>query len=105
MIDLYLRAESEAALIAALPMFREDGHWITASHAHALDVIGTFYTPVELDADGKIVGGGEALPGYHANLRLIDEGLADQIPAEIIVTPETPMRVWADQLGGGNADA
>lgn len=104
MTDLYLRADSAAALVAALALFRsEDGNgsavWRTASHSHALDVIGTLYEPFQVNSKGEVIGGGQAKPGYHANLRLFGagEGIKKDIPASIILdpAPETPERIWA----------
>lgn len=102
MIDMYLRADDEAALIKALPMFRatdENGAeiWRTASHRHALDVIGTIHAPVVVDSKGEIVSGGDPIPGYHANLRLFGEGekFEADVPEDLIVKPAHPRRAWA----------
>lgn len=92
MIDLYLRAADEAALIAALPMLRQNGEWVTASHKHALAVRGTIYTrPVSIEEIPI------AKEGYHADLRLFGEGEAwyHVIPQEMIVYPKTPDFKWA----------
>lgn len=32
-----------------------------------LDIIGSMYTPVAIDASGEYISGGEPLPGFHVN--------------------------------------
>ena len=86
-IDLYLRADTEDDLIAAIPWARgedESGEpvWRTGGDGWALDIIG----PVTGD------------DRCHANLRVrmgLDE-LVASIPSGIILDPPpaTPMRVW-----------
>lgn len=93
MIDLYLRAESEATLAAALPMFRAkiyvtpkvrgqstegDPIWVTSSPYHALDVgfvvvttPAVFGEPKE-DGTRDVVTEAVLEPGFHANLRLVE---------------------------------
>jgi len=99
MIDLFLRADSEAALVEALPMFLQDGKWITDTHAYSLDIIGALYEPAVVESDGTVSRDAVLLPGFHANLRLNDgpdrDMLAAMVPDEIKVTPAQPMRVWA----------
>lgn len=97
MISVCLKADDEAALIEALRAFRDGDNWITASHYHALDVIGTLYTPGSVEGEGRAIVPTDPKPGYHANLRLFGEGetLLPSIRAEIIVCPSSPERVWA----------
>jgi hypothetical protein len=80
MSDLYLRAESESALYAALGaagvVVETEGGQMTAP-GYALDVIG----PIE----GAI--------GFHANLR--GEISAEQSALlPVIAAPNNPVRVW-----------
>ncbi len=83
MIDLYLRAASEAEARAALPQFidAETGEWIAASHGFAMACIG--------EIDG--------VAGWHINLRLLDAALLDAVQASglVIAPPATPAMVWA----------
>jgi hypothetical protein len=86
MIDLRLRFPDEASAIAALPALRGtdengSGVWLTASHTHALDIIG----PVGADSR------------WHANLRLLpgaDPAIATAAEPFAVV-PADPVRVWA----------
>lgn len=78
MTDLYLRAESEDDLAAALPMLRgtaEDGSevWITGSAHHALDSgIPIVVTPAVQGEDGEVEEPAILDEHFHANLRLLD---------------------------------
>ncbi|MCO5129835.1 MAG: hypothetical protein M9932_04630 [Xanthobacteraceae bacterium] len=98
MISLYLRAPDHDALIEALPFlaFDDDGA-VGDTDRYAMDLIG----PV-IVSDAVIGGDGETVvtpavmdDRYHANLRLLDESLAAQVPDRLIVTPARPMREWA----------
>lgn len=83
---------------ASLPwLVNADGDWIVASHQWALDPIGTIIAaPAVLDANFNTVTEATFVLGWHANLRLLDEGLAEIVPAEVqIPAPATPCRVWA----------
>ena len=77
----FLKFPDEATALNALDTagFIADGQIITASHAHALDVV------------GEIVRGDEILPGWHVNF--IGE-LPDRLK-QYIVTPNHPVRVFA----------
>lgn len=102
--DYYLRAESEAGMLAALraaglACLDEGGQErpMLASHVHALDVIGTIHRPGEYDSEGDELSPPVAKPGWHANLRWLGEG---EPPATLLAIaldpePETPERVWA----------
>jgi hypothetical protein len=79
-MDIFLRAESESALYAALGdagvVVETEGGQMTAP-GYALDVIG----PIE----GAI--------GFHANLRgELSEAQIAMLP--VIATPNNPVRVW-----------
>lgn len=78
MMDLYLRAPDEAALIEALPMLRgedENGDpgWQIAGTHHALDVGFTVIRePGIYSANGREEQPPVIAEGFHANLRLLD---------------------------------
>lgn len=78
MIDLYLRATNEATLAAALPWLRGVGEddepiWLEASEGHALiPGVVIVKTPAVVDTAGEIVTPAKLVPGYFANLRLLD---------------------------------
>ncbi|MGE5515076.1 MAG: hypothetical protein ACM31D_04570 [Bacteroidota bacterium] len=116
MIDLYLKAQSEAAMKAALPwMVNSDGEWITANHQWAFDPVGLIVqTHATLDAAGNVVANAVFHPGWHANLRLLDEASArlhegkdyclgarevnaDGSPGPVLFgdPPSNPARVWS----------
>jgi hypothetical protein len=70
-----------------------DGDWnfITASHTHALDVIGTISRGGEWDEDGNVITPPEVLEGWHVNYR-------GEVPDEWLqyaVEPANPVRVSA----------
>lgn len=74
----YLRFPDEATAIAALDaanLLTEDGDPITASHSHALDVIGEIPEMI----------------GWHINY--VGDLFSDW--QDFIVTPEQPVRVFA----------
>lgn len=98
MIDICLRAETEAGLAEALPWLRDGDAWLTSGPSWALDLIGPIETvpPVYQIIDGEMV---EVEPArcderFHANLRCMPE-MAQRVPPEIIVTPTSPSRVFA----------
>lgn len=100
MIDLMLRADDEATLAAALPMLRDGGVWVTASHHHALDLIGPVeIAPATLDEAGGIVTPATLDERFHLNLRLRDDcpdcEAIQATAAPFVVTPGDPARVWA----------
>jgi len=71
----FLRFPDEATAITVLADYRtEDDTWITASHGHALDVI----------------GGIEACDGWHVNFA----GELSEDCEQYLVTPEQPVRVF-----------
>lgn len=80
MITIYLKAPTEQDLIEALPSFRENDEWVSCSHQHYLDVIGTLY-----DDNGTLK------EGFHANLKCTQE-IADSISNEVKIEPENPQR-------------
>jgi hypothetical protein len=84
------KATGMAALEAA-GLLTEDGDPITASHTHALDVIGTISIGGEYDDEGEVITPPTLLDGWHINY--IGE-LPDGWDA-YVVSPEQPVRVWA----------
>lgn len=97
----YFRFQNEAQAMALLSAFRitDDGQgnpaWATASHDHALDVIGTLYKATGkmlTDEDGNQYPEMAAEQGFHVNL------LAKSLPPGLqahLIHPVTPSRVWA----------
>lgn len=100
-VDLYLRADTESDLVAALSWARvedEDGpRWSGGGDGYALHIIGPLVTtPGEYDDDGAETSPPVIDPRFHANLRCSAE-VAATVPAEVIVTPEpsAPRVTWA----------
>jgi len=87
----------------ALPAFRgvnEEGEavWVDATHDYSLDVIGGMMNDdAVLDDDGMIVvTEATPMPGYHANIRLMNDDFLSNIPESITIpTPANPLRRWA----------
>lgn len=99
--DHYLRADTEAALYAALEaagvvVQSEDGYRVTDPCAYALDVIGTIYRPTGevIEQDGMEIPVMEPVPGYHANLRASIEFDPAPLADIIIPPPHNPVRAW-----------
>ena len=90
----FFRFPDEATGIAALDaagLVNEDGGYITASHAHALDVIGPISRGGEWDEEGNVITPPELLPGWHVNYR----GEVPDAWLPYVVEPVNPVRVWA----------
>lgn len=90
----FIRFPNEATGTAALAdagLLTEDGTPITASHAHALDVLGTITRGGEWADDGTVITAPTLLPGWHVNYM-------GELPAgweQYLVQPQQPVRVWA----------
>ena len=83
-------ATGTAALEAA-GLLNEDGSFITASHTHALDVIGVITRGGEWDDEGNVITPPEVLDGWHVNyVGNLPDGWE-----EFAVYPANPVRVWA----------
>jgi hypothetical protein len=99
MTTTYLRFPDESTGMAALDAAgltttNEDGDTVvlTASHTHALDVIGPIYKGGTFDSKtGKVITPPVLLDGWHVNF-------VGELPdgwEEYLVTPQHPVRVWA----------
>lgn len=91
----YFRFPDEATGMAALGaagLLTDDGEFITASHSHALDVIGPISIGGTYDPEtGDVITPPTLLPGWHCNyIGELPDGW-DQY----VVTPAQPVRVWA----------
>jgi hypothetical protein len=115
--DYYLRGDTEADLIAALPMLRfhndavtdKDGNvveaeqdgWETSGQHHAIDVMGAcILSPAVMSEDGEtVVTPAEIDERFHVNLRLRsnhpDHAEIVEAIAPFVVTPGHPRQVWA----------
>ena len=91
----YLRFPDEKTGMAALDaagLLTEDGEPITASHSHALDVIGPIYRGGTYDPDsGEVITPPTLLQGWHVNY----SGELPEGWEEFVVQPQDPVRVWA----------
>ena len=79
------------AALDAAGLVNEDGGYITASHNHALDIVGTISRGGEWDEDGNVITPPEVLEGWHVNYR-------GEVPdgwLQYAVEPQNPIRVWA----------
>jgi hypothetical protein len=87
----YLRFLDEATAKTVLADYlAEDDTWITASHSHALDVIGTITRGGEWDDEGNVIAEPTVLDGWHVNyVGNLPDGWDDYI-----VTPDQPVRVF-----------
>ena len=91
----YLRFPDEKTGMAALDaagLLDADGNPLTASHTHALDVVGPIYRGGTYDPEtGEVITPPTLLQGWHINYigELPDEW------EQYLVTPEQPVRVWA----------
>ena len=90
----YIRFPSQTIGIAALEaagLLTEDGFPITASHTHALDVIGTIIRGGEWDPEtGEVITPPTVLDGWHVNYR-------GELPEGwdiYLVNPKHPSRVF-----------
>ena len=99
MIDLYLMTATEAEMLAALTaagVIDEDGFLAAGV---SVDHIGPFsrvtgYSEVK-DEAGELIPITVYYPGWHTNLRLMEDIDTSALLGYIIDTPATPHRVWA----------
>lgn len=93
-IGPFFRFPDEATGMAALEaagLLTEDGEFITASHNHALDVIGEIQRGGEWDDEGNVVVPPTTLDGWHINY----QGEVPDGWDVYAVQPQQPVRVWA----------
>ncbi|GAB0645596.1 hypothetical protein [Leclercia adecarboxylata] len=94
MKDLYLRFADAAEMRTQL---------IQAGFEVDEDQGGLYHPDISLDVVGVIttsIGDAESVeyvtePGYHVNLRVINDGLDLSKLDDFVVSPKTPARVWA----------
>ena len=101
MTDYFLKFPDEATSFTVAENLgivteTEDGpRLVRFTNRYAIDVIGIIVLPDQLDLDGNVVAAGETLPGWHVNLRIVDDS---PLPAELqpyTITVANPYRVWA----------
>jgi len=100
MRDLYLRfndADQMRTLLIAAGFVDDEGQGGLYHPDISLDVIGVITVPAEVINPGEQ---NEILkyttePGYHVNLRVMDDSLDLSGLNDFVVTPKTPARVWA----------
>ena len=98
-IDLFLRADDEAAMTAALlnaGFLQEETSGVLYHSEASLLMIGAID---RCTGNTTTVAGVEArewrvVPGYHANVRTTQYALATALAA-LCITPATPSHVWA----------
>ena len=94
-MTVFLKFPDEAtAQVVLAEYLSEDGYWITDSHTHTLDVIGTICRPTGstlTDQNGMEYPEMAAIAGYHVNFL----GDLPAIPSAYIINPITPSRVFA----------
>jgi hypothetical protein len=80
------------ALAEAEGLITEDGELITASHAFAIDEIGTITKGGEYDPEtGEVITPPIPRSGWHVNYA----GEPPEAWGQYLVTPQHPARVWA----------
>ena len=90
----FFRFPDAAIGMAALDdadLLDDDLNPITASHNHALDVVGIITRGGEWDEEGNVITEPTVLDGWHVNYR-------GEVPDEWLqyaVEPASPARVWA----------
>ena len=103
MVPTFFRFPDEAAGMAAIDtagLLTEDGDFITASHTHALDVIGLIYRGGEWNPEtGEVITPPTLLDGWHVNY----QGELPDGWEEFAVFPQHPARVWASAGASANS--
>ncbi|WP_312347396.1 hypothetical protein [Leclercia sp.] len=100
MRDLYLRfndADQMHTQLIAVGFVDDEGQGGLYHPDISLDVVGVITVPGEVINQGQV---DEVIkyvnePGYHANLRVMNDGLDLSTLEDFIVTPKTPTRMWA----------
>ena len=90
----YIRFPDEATALAALAaaeLLNEDGELISASHSHALDLIGPLWIGGRWDEQGEQIEAPVLLDGWHVNyVGALPDGWE-----QYLVQPRRPRRVFA----------
>ena len=100
MRDLYLRfndAEEMRTQLIATGFMDDEGQGMLSHPGISLDIIGVITVPAEVIDPGEE---NEIIkyttePGYHINLRVMNDSLDLSGLNDFVVTPKTPARVWA----------
>lgn len=93
MRDLYLRFHDEEEMRRALVDvgFTEEGPGRLFHHLIAIDVVGEMTINIG-SVDAPVFS---TLPGWHVNLRVMDDALDISALGGYSVIPTNPVRVWA----------
>lgn len=91
MTTIHFKFPDEATAKTVLAQYVANGQWVTGSHQHALDPIGTLYAAPVLDSNGNVTTPAQPLPGWHVNLI----GTVPAAAVPYLVSPVTPMRLYA----------
>lgn len=95
MRDLYLRFADVDEMQSVLMDFGFQKEEEQAGLYHpdiCLDVVGVMFDPKSMEEENPEV---IELPGYHANVRVINDELDISALDDFTIHPETPSRVWA----------
>jgi hypothetical protein len=90
---MYIRvkANTEAELIEAFPMFHSENEWLTNYGKSDFLYIGKMYTGGTYDEQGEVITPPVALEGVHANMVNRDN---IEIPKGMVVTPKDAKIKW-----------
>ncbi|WP_312077633.1 hypothetical protein [Leclercia sp.] len=100
MMDLYLRyadADQMRTQLIAVGFVDDEGQGGLYHPDISLDIVGVITVPAEVINPGEE---NEIIkyttePGYHVNLRVMNDSLDLSGLSDFVVTPKTPARVWA----------
>jgi len=82
--------ETSLAKLKAAGFINEDNEIITASHSHAIDVVGIISQSGEYEPDGTVIVEPTPVEGWHVNY-------LGELPSgweSYLVTPTSPVRVF-----------
>ncbi len=100
MRDLYLRfndADEMRTQLIAVGFMDDEGQGMLSHPDVSPDIVGVITVPAEVINPGEE---NEVIkyttePGYHVNLRVMNDSLDLSGLNDFVVTPKTPARVWA----------
>lgn len=104
MRDLYLRFTDKAEMEKAFTTFgfQKDENEELFHPGICLDIVGVITTIVENENGKQRLSENESdpvtyesEPGYHANIRVLNDDLNLSVLQAFAITPKTPARVWA----------